>query len=78
MKNELNKVINPLNSKNPRIKLTIEIEENQPFLYLLLYKEEDDSPDHSNYRSRTPTNRCLNSISYHHLAQLATFYAEEK
>ena len=67
----LNKFLSHLNQIHPRIKFTMEKEqENQlPFLDVLLKKKQNGALSHTVYRKPTHTNRYLNANSHHHPAQ---------
>ncbi|CAK1589294.1 unnamed protein product [Parnassius mnemosyne] len=66
--------LNHLNSINPNIQFTMELEANNTlaFLDVLVIRNPDNTIGHTVYRKNTHTNRYLNGESHHHPSQLAT------
>ncbi|CAK1594250.1 unnamed protein product [Parnassius mnemosyne] len=66
--------LNHLNSINPKIQFTMELEANNTlaFLDVLVIQNPDNTIGHTVYRKNTHTNRYLNGESHHHPSQLAT------
>lgn len=69
---ELDRFLEHLNNMHPRIKFTMEVEEQQklPFLDVLVYKKTNNTLGHTLFQKKTHTNRYLNGNSHHHPAQL--------
>ncbi|CAK1596643.1 unnamed protein product [Parnassius mnemosyne] len=63
-----------LNSINPKIQFTMELEANNSlaFLDVLVIRNPNNTVGHTVYRKKTHTNRYLNGESHHHPSQLAT------
>ncbi|XP_060531558.1 uncharacterized protein LOC132705141 [Cylas formicarius] len=69
---QLHRFLQHLNEVHPKIKFTMETEENSqlPFLDVTIIKKETGHLDHTVYRKPTHTNRYQNANSHHHPAQL--------
>lgn len=73
-KNQVNLFLDYLNSINPQIKFTMELENNKSLAFLdtLVLRSADGSLGHTVFRKPTHTDRYLNGHSHHHPSQLAT------
>ncbi|XP_071439029.1 uncharacterized protein [Hetaerina americana] len=67
----LNEFLEHINSVHPKIRFTMEKEDNGqlPFLDILIKKREDGTLSHSVYRKPTHTDLYLNGESHHHPSQ---------
>ncbi|XP_058045388.1 P2Y purinoceptor 1 isoform X3 [Ahaetulla prasina] len=71
-KEKLDNFLTHLNSLHPKIQFTMETEVNNqlPFLDVLVYRKPNGSLGHTIYQKKTHTNRYLHALSHHHPAQI--------